>query len=150
MHGCNLLMARKPTLRSAKTKLDNLLRYLIKERSDWTCENCGFKSDDPYLMQWSHHLSCKYLSIRWNPHNACNHCATCHERFTGDPVAHRNEIIKLIGEGQYQILRQKIEICKAPKLFERIEMIEHYENETKLMIAKRKDGVTGYLEFLAY
>lgn len=141
-------MPKKPTLKSISTKLDKLLRDLIKERADWTCQKCEIKSEDHYFMQWSHHLSCKYKKIRWNVFNAAAHCGSCHERFTGDPVAHREEIYRLIGEEMYYELRRRIDDpkTKAPDLHERILMYNHYKDEYEVLKRKRKDGKQGYIE----
>jgi hypothetical protein len=143
---------KKPTLKSTKTKLDKLLRDIVKERADWTCEACGIKSEDPYFMQWSHHLSCRYYKTRWHPENAACHCGKCHERFTGDPVAHRKEIIRLIGDGMYTMLRQRIDdsSTKPPNVSERLEMIEHYKIQLAELEIKRKDGVQGYIDIVSW
>ncbi len=93
-----------------------------------------------------HHLSGRAHSIRWNPNNA-----SCHCKFTNDPVAHRDFIMAAIGQDMYETLTViQDEPMFTYALSDKKDMYEHYKQQKKTMLQKRKDGVLGYLEFEAF
>jgi len=64
------------------------------------CVRCG----STRTLQWSHHLSRRFMSIRWAPMNATVHCAACHKLLTEHPALHTEHILDLIGVENYDRL----------------------------------------------
>lgn len=80
-------------------KLDSIVRHRSYE--DGPCTRCGRTP-----VQWSHHLSRRFMHIRWDPRNYTNHCAPCHVLLTHNPALHTEWIKDFIGEKTYDELME--------------------------------------------
>jgi hypothetical protein len=99
---------------------DQMARAL-KRQEVTACSRCG-RDDLP--MDWSHHLSRRFMSIRWHPENATMHCKPCHTYLTHNPFAHVEWIKGHIGEPQYSVFY--LQAYGAPLQFKSTELIAWY------------------------
>lgn len=67
------------------------------------CATCG-RTD---FLQWSHHISRRYLALRYDPLNFTVHCRSCHLFFTRNPLRHEEWIVGYIGEEAYRELKRR-------------------------------------------
>jgi len=87
-------MPRKPTLKSIKKRLDDLIQVITKETWKY-CEACGANCDV------GHHYYTKGSSnnLRWNMANIIPLCGKCHfsHHQKADPRIH-NAVLKVRGQ----------------------------------------------------
>lgn len=81
-------------------KLDSIVRHRSYEAGE--CARCGRTND----LQWSHHLSRRFMHIRWDERNYTVHCRACHVYLTHNPAAHTEWIINAIGLPTYARLME--------------------------------------------
>jgi hypothetical protein len=124
----------------------------IRERADWICEYSGkdFKNNRGGL-HCSHFYGRRARTVRWDADNAFAHGCYEHKYLGENPGEFHSWAIKTRGDGWYQILTEKWRNLKrkVTKLEEK-EIAKHYQEQLKIMEQKRKDGVTGWLEFVNY
>ena len=65
------------------------------------CARCG-ETDS---LQWSHHLSRRYMNVRWQLANAVMHCVKCHTYLTYHPEEHAAWSEEYVGRDQWERLR---------------------------------------------
>lgn len=92
---------------------DQLCRYHVIDRCDsivrhrayelGACSVCGTDRD----LQWSHHLSRRFMHIRWDERNYTVHCKGCHYRFTENPDLHTDWILREVGAKTFAWLRDQ-------------------------------------------
>lgn len=135
-----------------RDKLDAVVSELVRERANWTCEHCGteYSHERRQGLHCSHLWSRRSVSTRWHPDNLFAHCYGCHQRLGGNPVAFRDWALKQLGGTRFDELTMRahkpIKYTKADKE----EMYQHYKKELERLKKLRKEGKTGYLEFVAY
>lgn len=66
---------KKPSKTTLRNKLDKLFSLVVRTR-DGKCLKC-YRSND-VTLQCAHIASRRFLSGRWNEHNAITLCAACH------------------------------------------------------------------------
>ena len=141
--------------KKASNRLDKLMSQLIRERADWVCESCrkDFKNNHFYL-DWSHYISRGEFHVRWHPNNGNAHCKQCHHEFGRCPGKHASWYRQHMGEGSERILHDYLENRRKKmskwSLADKLDMIEHYKEQLKIMKKKRDEGVTGFLDFVSY
>lgn len=123
----------------------------IRERAEWTCERCGrVHARGSRALHCSHFFSRRHRATRWSPDNAAAHCYGCHVRLGGDPVLFTDWIRKYLGETRFDMLRdrhnQSVKISKV----EEKEIARHYKAQYEFLLEKRSQGVTGYLDLVAW
>ena len=84
--------------KGAKGKATRIHAQII--RSKGFCESCGGTN----VLQCAHIISRKYSWTRTSLNNAFCLCASCHRRFTDNPVEFGKFTIDMIGEDAYQAL----------------------------------------------
>ena len=114
--------------KGAKGKATRLHALLVRQRG--SCENCGTTN----ALQCDHIISRKYGRTRTKLENAFCLCASCHMRFTDNPVEFGQFTISKIGDEAYANLiieRNKIdkvdweeELCRLQTLMENQELLD--------------------------
>jgi hypothetical protein len=97
-------VAKKPSRTAQRNRCDALCSKIVRLR-DRVCTRCG----SPDFLQWSHHLSRRFLVIRYDFDNAVAHCRSCHTYFTHNPDLHALWIIERIGMAKYLELHERRE-----------------------------------------
>jgi len=124
----------------------------VRERSEWTCEYCkrNFEHNKGGL-HCSHVFGRAARSVRFDADNAMAHCNGCHRKLEQHPLEFTAHYKEVRGEGIHDILLEKWRNVKRKitKLEEK-DIAKHYQEQLKIMEKKRKDGVTGWLEFINY
>lgn len=131
-----------------RDKYDALFSELVRERADWVCEFCRRN------YRFDHHgLHCSHLfgrakqSVRLHPENAFAHCMRCHDNLGQHPVDFAEWARVQLGEQRYLKLQY---LASKPTKFtkaDREAMHKHYLAEKKRLLAMRKAGVMGRIEF---
>lgn len=139
---------RKKTERKALSdKLDRACSRWIREAYDWTCANCGNQySKGSQGLHWSHFWSRRHKATRWDPDNACAHCFSCHQRLGGDPVEFSAFIRNHLGDGLFEIVREKAMSTKKWTEWEMADLLDHIIRDIRRMERERDKGVTGYIK----
>lgn len=83
-------------------QLDFLFGRLIHMRDPF-CMRCGGTN----RLECSHHITRGQHGTRWDPDNACLHCAACHVYLTDRPALHVEWIIEYVGQEKYDELLDK-------------------------------------------
>jgi len=137
--------------------LDAAFSEAVRERDNWTCQNCGIIDTNaqmggrPSVMDCSHIISRKYVSTRTYPDNALCICRGCHRKLGDNPPAHAKLAKSVLGETRYQWLTERhannmIKYTKADKR----EMSKHYRDEVKRMRKERSNGFDGFIDLVAW
>lgn len=74
----------------------------MKTRDAWQCRACG----SPYSIQCAHVVSRRYHATRWTLANAVALCASCHLKFTHDPLAWDAWVEERLGVDAYAELKR--------------------------------------------
>lgn len=101
-------------------QLDSIVRHRAYEEIP-ECSRCGRSAN----LQWSHHLSRKFMHLRWDPRNYTCHDRECHAWLTHNPFAHVEWIKDHIGVKQYDLLYREAYIDPQP--FKTQDLIEAWE-----------------------
>jgi transcription elongation factor Elf1 len=101
--------------RALRAKADRLFSEYIRKR-DGRCTRCGSQS----FNQCSHHLSRRYLAVRFDPRNATTHCRSCHLFVSMRPLEHEEVILGLIGAEVYAELKRIALANDAPPDYEAV------------------------------
>ena len=136
-----------------RSKYDDIFSKCIRERNNYTCEKCGI-----YTPEGKARLACHCAHIhgrasnatRWDADNAVCLCAACHREFTHHPTDFYRWLKDYLGEGYLQILSEKAHSVKKWTKADKEAMYQHYKNEHKLMLQRRKEGVQGRITFLNF
>lgn len=96
-------------------KMDTLIRDVVRERDDWTCQRCGSKRK---TNQVSHFWSRRHISTRWDLDNLDILCGGCHRYWEPDKAGeYRDFKIKQLGQRKYDTLEMKYRtITKWPTI----------------------------------
>ena len=130
---------------------DIVFSKLVRERNEYICQSCGYDGrHNPAFMDCAHIHSRKHRATRWHPDGAICLCKSCHRRYTDFPLEWSGFVRELYGDARAdEIMRLAHSIRKYTKA-EKLEMRKHYREELKKMLDRRKNGETGYLEFVGY
>lgn len=90
------------------------------------------------------------MAGRCYPLNAMCLCASCHATFTDAPTEWGRFVIKTIGEGQYEILRERINMIFKYSKSEKNKIAQHYREEYARLRKLRKDGQQGFIPIIGY
>ncbi len=131
-----------------RDKYDLLFSWLVRERADWNCEYCNRNfRHDPHGLHCSHLFGRRAQSVRLHPQNAFAHCMGRHRELGENPVDFAEWAKGQLGEQRYNVVW--IQANKPTKFtaYDREIMHKHYLSERRRLLAMRKQGVTGRLEF---
>lgn len=134
------------------TTADMWFSRCVRERANWTCENCGKQYDDKSMgLHCSHFIGRGNWAVRFDPLNADSHCYYCHSQFEGNPHKH-TEWKKSRLKEVYEILIEKSNNLMLGKQNRRDvkHIAAHYRSEFMKMKEQRAEGKTGRLEFVGW
>lgn len=132
---------------------DRWFSKCVRERTDWHCEKCGLyfpEDQNRNGIECSHLVGRVNKSVRWCADNAFAHCTKCHFYLGGNPVEFVEWAKSQLGEGLYEIVRDKSrEIYKGWKL-DLPDISKHYRGEFRRMEQLRAEGMQGRIEFTSW
>lgn len=86
----------------ASRECDRLCGMIVRSRG--ACEVCGSTN----VLQWAHIVSRRYRSVRWDwKNNSLCLCSRCHCRYTWNPLAWDEEVLRQLGAEAYQDLKRR-------------------------------------------
>lgn len=131
---------------------DAIFSDVIREAYDWTCAYYGtvFPDRKGREVQCSHFKSRGFNSTRWFPDNAVCLSAAAHTYLGRHPDEHTDFIRKHLGPVRYQELCERNRRIYRYRASDKKAMRQHYAAELERIRALRADGVTGYIEVVAY
>jgi len=124
-------------------KRDKLFSVLVREGAAQRCEACGATE----ALTCSHHVSRKYMALRWSPDNAVCHCFSCHRIFTDNPLKHADWIREHVGEEMYESLKERARPVTKLSKADKEDIYENLKNSWNFMQQQRREGAEGRLEF---
>jgi hypothetical protein len=132
--------------------LDAVFSDLIREAYDWTCAYSGliFPERKGRDVHCSHFISRAFNAVRWFPDNACCLSAASHDYLGKHPDEHTDFFRKLLGPVRYDALKARQRGIYRYRTDDKKAMRKHYGSELERVRALRADGVTGYVEVVAY
>jgi len=134
-------------------KRDTVFSFLVRERAEHTCEQCGKYCGEKHeygKLECSHIFSRRHHSIRWHPDNATAQCHTCHRKYHEDPWQAQRWLIDMHGQGYMDLLEEKKNtIAKFSKVVKE-DIHKHLKGEYSRMMGLRESGHTGRIEFEAF
>lgn len=133
-----------------RDKYDEVFSFLVRERADYRCERCGRSfRHNPGSLHCSHIFGRAKQSVRLHPDNALAHCGGngCHEHLSQHPVEFAEHAREKLGARRYDRLRVLANKPTKFTAFERELLHKHYLSEKRRLLAMRKAGVTGRIEF---
>lgn len=96
-------MARKkPSKKTMRRRLDNIVRQYVKLRDCNICQICYIHRDNTPLqsLDWSHYISRRYAILRWDQRNSIASCRKCHQQYSdGFNKPMQEAIDRIWGEG---------------------------------------------------
>jgi len=126
---------------------DKIFADCVKAAYDYTCEVCGIQG----RMETSHIHSRAHRNIRWCKDNAIPKCHTCHRWWHQNPTESGIWFRKKYGDHFADLLVEKKNLyVKVSKIEEKKEIAKHYREQLKIIEDKRKEGQTGYIDFISY
>jgi hypothetical protein len=102
--------AKKRPRENYSQQCDVLFARLV--RAPGVCADCGSTK----AIQCAHGFSRRYRAIRWNFYNAFPLCASCHMKYTYNPLLWDEWLRKRWGIDRYQDLRSRALNGKKPDL----------------------------------
>jgi hypothetical protein len=130
-----------------RTPADIAFSKCIRERVNWTCENCGnyFPEGSRGGLDCSHFFGRGNWEIRFDPQNAEALCYGCHSHYGG---------VQRLDDGVRDVLYEKMQDRnlgrESRKTKGKGEIAKHYRAELKRMQEERACGNTGRIEFVGY
>ena len=130
---------------------DTWFSKCVREAHNWTCERCSTQYEQGSMgLHNSHIFTRSHRTIRWAKENTQALCYPCHSWFGGNPADSGYWITELKGEGFMQSLREKRDLkLKVSKLEEK-EIAAWYREQHKIILEKRNNGQTGFIDFISY
>lgn len=134
-------------------KLDSIFSKLVRERVNYTCENCGTYYPEGrarMAIHCSHYYSRRHQATRYHPDNAFAHCYGCHQKLGGDPGEFYRWYVERMGEGREELIREKANSIFKRTKADKEDLYKHMKEQHKTMLEKRANGETGRIEFDAF
>ena len=135
---------------------DTAFSRAIRERDDWTCQICGYFEPEAQAtgksmkLQCAHVFSRKNKNVRCHPDNAVCLCASCHALMTDAPTEWGLWVIKHLGEGRYDMLRERKNDIRIKYSKEDMKDIaKHYRQEYTRMVNEKMHGKQD-VELISY
>lgn len=121
----------------------------VRERAGNRCEKCG-RTAEQGRIDCSHFFSRRHNATRWEPLNAFAHCFQCHQYLGTNPVEFVAWVEAKIGPAKVQWLRDRHAMTLKLSKIDRAFIAAHYKAEHQRMLAERKAGRGGYLQFAGW
>lgn len=124
----------------------------VREAFDWRCARCSldFPERKGRDVHCSHFYSRSYNSTRWFPDNATCLCAGCHDVVGKQPDEHVKLMVKVLGVRLFEDLQQRKSRIFRYRPADKKAMRKHYQSELVRLRAERRNGVTGFVNLVAY
>lgn len=133
---------------------DDAFSLCVRERANWTCEDCGVIDPNGQATGKSRGMECAHIfgrrsrNTRWHPDNALCLCHSCHRKNTERPVEFARLCESLLGGGRLEMLRDRsndlgIKYSKS----DRADITAHLRQEYRRMRELRARGEEGRIEF---
>lgn len=131
--------------------LDRIFSKVVRESADYTCQHCHTNNrHDTRLAHCAHIHTRKHRATRWHRLGAICLCASCHRRFTDFPVEWEGFVRKTMGDANYDDIRLLANSIRKYTKPEKQEMLEHYRAQHKYLERRRREGTTGFIDFVGY
>lgn len=115
---------------------DKYFSDLIREKADWTCENCkGDYHEERRLLHLSHFWSRRNRSVRFDSENAAALCFGCHRKFTENPAIHHEFFRKRLGESRLEALGFR---ARTPQKIDEKSLVIAFKLELQKLKENRK------------
>lgn len=125
---------------------DKYFSLCVRDAHDNTCETCGKVG----RMEASHVYSRRHRTIRWDKLNIMCQCNGCHRAWHESPLKSFQWFESNYGSARVELLREKMNSkVKVPKSEEK-DIAKHYREQHAIILQKRADGETGYIDFISY
>jgi len=136
-----------------RDKHDKVMSDLVRSRADWHCERCRkyFHEGHRGGLECSHYYGRSKNSTRQYPDNLTSFCTGCHMHLgKRDRGAYEDFIRKELGPDRFDALvRRANTVYKITKV-EKEDRYQHYKAQLKYMQRRRKEGETGWIDFVAW
>lgn len=120
------------------TEADRQFSLAIRTRDNWTCRHCGAHELPPTkFIQCAHIYSRQIKATRYSADNAVTLCAKCHKWFTERPSEFHIWLVKELGQGHMDLLREKSNAIGSDSKATRAEVSKHYREQITLLNAGR-------------
>jgi len=130
-----------------RCKRDVVFSFLVRERAEYKCEYCGKDG----RVECCHIYGRRDRKLRWNGLNAVSLCSYHHRYFSEHPAEFMSWLESYVGDGVLEILRERHNDNRVKySKVDREDIHKHLKAEYEVMMEKRKDGVTGRIEFQNY
>lgn len=135
-----------------RTKIDAVFSDLIRERADWTCQNCGkhFPERKGAGLHCSHYFGRRGVSTRHHGDNCYALCYACHLRLGSNPHEHYAFVYGQLGEPRYDSLVLRAHAPMKRTKAEWDELYEHLKAQLAYLRRRRKEGEVGLVEFMEF
>lgn len=108
----------------------------IRERDDWTCQNCKTEYEKPSQgLHCSHFHGRGNKSTRFDPENCIALCMRCHKHMGATPHDHAEFFLKRLGREKYDALAIR---AKLPQKIDESAVVLIYKALLKEMKDNRK------------
>lgn len=124
-------------------KADAVFSVYIRTRDNYTCVVCG----SPVRPQCGHLIRRSRLLVRFDEYNCHCQCADCNYRHEYFPKHYFAAFLRIYGKGDNAALlfHQLMELAHGPEsrkkkkftIAELKSLVEHYEEKTKLLMARK-------------
>jgi len=95
-------MRKKPSKKTMRRRLDNVVRDYVKLRDQNVCQTCFIHKDSTpqQSLDWSHYISRRYSILRYDQRNGLAQCRKCHNQYgDGFNSPMQKAIDRIWGEG---------------------------------------------------
>ena len=125
----------------------SLCSQVVRERDNWTCQNCGIDyRHDTGRLDASHHIPRTKGIVKYDLDNLIALCRTCHGEMDTHPFHHHDWIKSKIGEERYEGLKARsVGLLKMTDADTR-ELAATLRGHLKSLRARRAAGEIGVLE----
>ena len=129
-----------------RDKIDAVVSDLVREAA----QECVICRRSNVRLEAMHIYGRRLKSLRWDLMNLISGCHGCHRRMTENPLEFTDWLLKRFGQGYMDILREKRNLVKRWKPWEKDEMYRHYKSELARVRKLRAEGVQGHIQVESY
>ena len=117
----------------------------IRHRAQYRCECCG-RSFEGLVQGYenAHIFGRANKSTRWCADNAVALCSACHRRFTEHPLEFHDFLMRHLGAGHLDMLREKKNQIFKTTAAIRKEIAKHYRDEFRRMTTELDHSLISY------
>ncbi len=122
----------------------------MRERADWQCERCHkqFPDRKGAGLHCSHFWGRRSKAVRWHGDNCFALCFACHKYVGENPHEHARWVKNQLGQTRYDELTLRANQPKKYTKAEQKEMVAHFRAQLEYLQRRRRDGETGYIDFV--